>query len=249
MQLKSVLNRARKALIHWQRVALAKGLLRWIQNVYELVRMRRLTQKLLSRMAQRDLSKAFDRWYCNVNTLLEEEADMERKNDLMRRILHRMIGRDLSRAWVRWKENTLERKLMVTKSTRVVMRWKNAATACCLDAWHQHVQEEGRKRDLLRRVVLRMQNRTAAIVFQGWCTSILEHRRLRSLMIKVKSRMLNRSASIMFECWSRYTEVNAVLRHLRSHISCRARCRLMIWPSCAGPIAGTCRELIRRGGS
>ena len=62
----------------------------------------------------------------------------------------------LSSAWARWVENTIERKRMVMKSTKVIMRWKNTCAVCCLGAWHEHAQEEARRRDILRRTVLRI---------------------------------------------------------------------------------------------
>ena len=45
---------------------------------------------------------------------------------------------------------------MVMKSARVLMRWKNSSAASALGAWQEHVQEEARKRDILRRTVLRI---------------------------------------------------------------------------------------------
>ena len=105
------------------------------------------------------------RWWQSAESLKEERADDERKQDITRRILLRIKNQSLSAAYERWSESVREIRTMAAKARKVMTRWINQSSAMCLDAWRETTSQEVRKRALMKRIVVRMGSKTLSSAF------------------------------------------------------------------------------------
>jgi hypothetical protein len=104
----------------------------------------------------------------------------------------------------RWRENCAEKKAMVAKSTKVVLRCKLQAVVRCLEAWRKLTAEEVRKRYLMGRILACMLHRSLSFAMELWQLAVeegLQARRedevqhLRS-MVKMGSQLRDGDRSV-----------------------------------------------------
>jgi hypothetical protein len=120
-------------------------------------------------------------------------------------------------AFQRWVDHISEKKAMVAKSTKVVLRWKLQAVLRCFEAWRELTAEEVRTRDLMGRIVARMLHRSLSFALELWQQIVsaarqeqAEEERRQNIVSRVVRRMLNQAQAGAFERWS--TNVSELAR-------------------------------------
>jgi hypothetical protein len=127
----------------------------------------------------------------------------------MERVMLRMTNAGMLAALQRWRESTTEKKAMVAKSTKVVLRWKLQVVVRCLEAWRKLTAKEVRKRYLMGRIVARMLHRSRSIAMDLWQQNVsaarqgqAEEERRQNIVSRVVKRALNQAQAGALERWS-----------------------------------------------
>ena len=134
-----------------------------------------------------------------------EEA---RKRTLMQRAALRMKRGGMFAAFARWQENIREKRAMVAKSLRVLMRWRKQAAVRCLGVWRRLTAEEVQKGQLMGKIIRRMLHRSLSFAMDLWKQNVqalqqeqAEEGRRQDIMLRVVKRMLNQAKALAFEQW------------------------------------------------
>jgi len=176
---------------------LAQAWGRWFELQLELKRLRVLTAKVVLRWQNRNLAKAFQKWYHElVRTRKAHKAVLMWKH------------RSLSKAWGAWyehhiqiameKEGNAEVERLRKMMARMAMKkWMNASL---LRAWNKWRYELRRTR-LAKKVVKRWTHRALSKAWLACVLMVLEKKRLRSVAKKVVAHWTNRLMAQALNTW------------------------------------------------
>ena len=128
-------------------------------------------------------------------------------------------------AFERWQENTVEKRTMVAKSAKVLMRWKLQSVARCLDTWRELAHEELRKRQVMFKIVQRMRHKSLSAAIDVFCANVkdfkTQHGEEERMTAKVVARCKMQASCMCVDAWHMFTEEEARKRALMKLIVAR----------------------------
>ena len=105
------------------------SLFAWGELTAEEARKRSVMSRIVHMMQNKCLAVATHQWCHHVDELKAEQAEQARKEHVMQTVVKRMMNGIMACAFGRWRESVCDNKMMLAKSNKVVMRWKNQAAA------------------------------------------------------------------------------------------------------------------------
>ena len=173
----------------------------WHGKVVEKKTMAAKAVKVVYRWVHRCVRQAMDAWHGST----VKEA---RKRTLMQRAALRMKRAGMFAAFARWQENIREKRAMVAKSLRVLMRWRKQAAVRCLGVWRRLTAEEVQKGQMMGQIIRRMLHRSLSFAMDLWQHNVqalkqeqAEEGRRQDIMLRIVKRMLNQAKALAFEQW------------------------------------------------
>jgi len=205
----------------------------------ETARRIQLVKRVVARMLQRHLGKAFVSFIhgttlqrrnrqrvrmCVMRMLSQRLAqafdrykqsvkDLANNRRLIRQVLARMRNRNVVQAF-QWMVNHLQARRKNTKAVcSIVARWTKFRTAKALLTWAQVARHAGNKRGKMRRAVMRMLSQRLAQAFDRYKQSVKDLANNRRLIRQVLTRM---SSRLVVQAFERFSDaVKTVVRRRR----------------------------------
>ena len=129
-------------------------------------------QQFEERLAEREGEA---RALLSKNEVIVAEASKQqeaRRQHLLSMIVKRMLKAVLSAGFARWRQNLRDQKILMTKTSRALRRWRNRAFASVFGRWAWYADERSRVRVQMSRILLRLSNRAASLAFEMWMNGV-----------------------------------------------------------------------------
>jgi hypothetical protein len=190
-------------------------------------------------MQNKCLAVATHQWCHHVDELKAEQAEQARKEHVMQTVVKRMMNGIMACAFGRWRENVSDNKMMLAKSSKVVMRCKNQIQLRRFDIWKElvrgiaHAQHSKNKcwnRKLTR--VLASCNGVVACIYTEWnhiaALEKLSRAKTVAKTLKIVHRFTNRWRDMVFDAWRNQISKLQQLRGKASKLVCRCLNRILV---------------------
>ena len=181
-------RKARKAALMWRNHVIGRAWRQWTFYLWDVQRLRALSERVVARWKYRMLSKSWEAWYeHHIQIAMEKEgnAEAERLKKMMARMaMKKWMNASLSQAWNKWRYELRRTRL----GERVAKRWTHRVWSKAWVAWESMVAEKKRLRAVAKMVVARWKHRIIAQAWQSWYEDHLQKKRLRHLTSRALSK-------------------------------------------------------------
>ena len=155
---------------------------------------RKLMLRVLSRLAQKQMSQGFRCWVSVVK-------EFQRRDKILARSAARLKNRKISAAYLTWQaywvKRTHDRKL----AWKMLSRMANAKLSSAFSSWWADVKEQNRHMHIMSKIAAKMKNRTVAAAITTWKEMVREAQATRLLLKRAAARMMRRAVVQTFERW------------------------------------------------